>query len=68
MYLLILLNKLLSWLITFFLTLCMQLFFVNENGKTTFTAKADIWSAFQTIIHVLLGRNVNDTPRQKVVY
>ena len=50
-----------------YVSLLIQLFFVNENGEDTFTAKADIWSAFLTIMHVLLGRDMNDIPLQKVV-
>jgi len=42
------------------------LFFVNEEGKDTFTGKADIWSGFLTIMHVLLGRNANKMPLDKV--
>ena len=46
--------------------LIVQLFFVNKNGKEAFTAKADVWSAFLTIMHVLLGRDVNIEPLTKV--
>ena len=31
-----------------------------------FTGKADIWSAFLTIMHVLLGKNENEMALDKV--
>jgi len=39
---------------------------VNKNGEDIFTAKADIWSAFLTIMLVLLGKDVNNIALQKV--
>ncbi|XP_065900190.1 uncharacterized protein [Dysidea avara] len=43
-----------------------ELFFVDEKGEDTFTDKADIWSAFLTIMHVLIGRNENEMALDKV--
>ena len=45
----------------------MQLFFVDETGKDKFTSKADIWSAFLTLIYVLLGKNEGEEPLEKVI-
>ena len=43
-----------------------QLFFVDETDKDTFTSKAGIWSAFMTLIYVLLGKNERIIPFEKV--
>ena len=45
----------------------MQLFFIDETGRDCFTSKADVWSAFLTLIYVLLGKFEKREPLEKVI-
>lgn len=44
----------------------LELFFIDKFGKDCFTSKADIWSAFLTLIYVLLGKHERILPLEKV--